>query len=97
MNISMRNWLSYEDTGTIVIPTGFSLIRGSWVNNPDESNGTGKTAFIQSIPWVLWGEGRTTKILSSGDLDIRRPPEGRKSIVSLDYNGLVVNRSRSYA
>jgi DNA repair exonuclease SbcCD ATPase subunit len=96
MIIRGRNFTVYEDTGNVEIKPGLSLIMGKFVNDEAKSNGSGKSSFIELLPWVWWGVARTTKESPAGDELIRRPPDGRTMMVDIDYDGFSVSRQRKY-
>jgi DNA repair exonuclease SbcCD ATPase subunit len=71
INIQAQNFLSYRNLDFIIQNRGLLLILGA---NQDESaassNGSGKTAVIDTFTWALWGE--TLRGIASDDIVNRR-------------------------
>ena len=55
VSLQLCNFLCFEELDFAFAPSEFTLIKGINGNNDNSSNGAGKTAFLESIYWILFG------------------------------------------
>lgn len=92
-SIHGENFLSYQQLD-LEIKTGISSLTGENLDNPgNRSNGAGKTALIDLISWVFFGE--TTRGISGDDVINLQAEKGTRGEVRLS-GGVSVIRHRKY-
>jgi DNA repair exonuclease SbcCD ATPase subunit len=92
LRLEIKNYQPHEEL-TFEFPGGLHLVDG-WNYDLDSANGTGKSAFINSIPFSIYG--KTPKNMTLAQL-VRRGAKNLFTEVSLDINGdeIKIQRSRS--
>lgn len=56
--IELENWMAFEGTHSLELPSGPIAVVARYANNPRRSNWAGKTAFIEAFDWCLHGVHR---------------------------------------
>jgi ATPase involved in DNA repair len=61
-SIQLQNFGSYLETKEVLIPLGLTAVVGEHDVDPLRSNGVGKSTFVNSILYALYGEGEFTLV-----------------------------------
>jgi len=61
-SIQLQNFGSYLETNEVLIPLGLTAVVGEHDVDPLRSNGVGKSTFVNSILYALYGEGEFTLV-----------------------------------
>lgn len=58
-NLSLKNFVIFKDVQVSFDNIGLTTINGSWESDVRRSNGSGKSALLESIPYALFGTTRS--------------------------------------
>ena len=90
--LRMRNFLSHDVSEIDFSLFDVALILGTYDNEPDQSNGSGKSAIFEAITWALFGKSRHKK--KNGVVKWDKPACMVEFEFIIDDNIYLVRRSR---
>ncbi len=56
--LTLENWLAFAGRFDLELPTGAVAVVGRYIDDPQRSNWSGKTALLEAIEWCLFGVHR---------------------------------------
>lgn len=93
--LTLENWLAFEGRFELELPTGATAVVGRYIEDPQRSNWSGKTALLEAIEWCLFGVHRkrydddviygdtdrvSVELVLSGGVRVHRYKERKKSV-----------------